>query len=117
VDIPSVFRLFNTGVQILVGEIRFLGVQRVDQFEFSSMFHLVDDGLKGLCHSGHGNRQDWFKGGYTCCMTVRWCCLDLQQLAGHIIQSLEQIPLSFFTDNAMKVVVCQNHPLFKGIPP
>jgi len=62
VDIPSVFRLVNTGVEILVGEIRIFGVQQVDQFEFGSMCHLVDDGLKGLCHSGHGNHQDWFKG-------------------------------------------------------
>jgi len=44
-------------------------------------------------------------------------CLDLQQPAGQRIESLERIPLSFFTDNAGKVIVRPNHPLFKGIPP
>ena len=46
-----------------------------------------------------------------------WCWLDLQQAAGHRIQSLEWIPLSFFTDNAGKAFVRENHPLIKGIPP
>jgi hypothetical protein len=62
VDIPSVFRLINTGIQILVGEICIFSVQQADLFEFGSMCHLVDDSLKGLCHSGHCDHQDWFKG-------------------------------------------------------
>jgi len=39
VDIPSVFRLINTGVPILVGEIGIFGVQPVDEFEIGSVCH------------------------------------------------------------------------------
>jgi len=77
VDIPLVFGLVNTGVQFLVGEIRIFGLQQVDQFEIGSMCHLIDDSLESLCHSGHCNHLDWFKGCYKCWMAVRWCGLDL----------------------------------------
>jgi len=117
VDIPSVLRLVDAGVQILVGEIRIFGVQQVDEFEIGSMCHHVNDSLESFCHSGHCDYQDWFMGQYKCGMPVWSCCLYLQQVAGHQIQSLEQIPLPFFTNNARKVIVRQNHPLFQGIPP
>ena len=81
------------------------------------MCHLVDDTIDGLCHSGHCYHQDWFKGWYQCWMPMEWSWLDLQRAAGHRIQSLERIPLSLFVDNARKVVVCQDHPLFQGILP
>jgi len=86
-------------------------------FEIGAMCHLLNDSLEGLCNSGHCDYQDWFMGQYKCRMPVRWCWLYLQQAAGHPHQSLERIPLPFFTDNARKVVVRQNHPIFKGIPP
>ena len=54
------FWIFKTGVQILVGEIRIFRVHQVDGFEIGSMFHLVDDTLEGLCHSGYCDHQDWF---------------------------------------------------------
>jgi len=62
VDVPLVLRLINPGVHIVMGEIRIFGLQRLDLFEFGSMCDLVDDGLEGLCHSGHGNHENWFKG-------------------------------------------------------
>jgi len=43
VDMSSIFMLVNTGVQILVGEIRIFGLEYVDQFEIGSMCHLIDD--------------------------------------------------------------------------
>jgi len=116
VDIPSVLRLINTGVQIFVREIRILGQQRVDEFEIGSRCDLIDYTLQSLCHPRHCDRQDWCMGRYTCWIAVRWCCLYLQQVAGHRIQSQERIPLPFFTNNARKVVVRQNHLLFKAIP-
>ena len=116
-DIPSDVRLVNTGVQIIVGEIRIFGVQQVDQFEIGSMCHLVDDSRESLCYSGHCDYQDSFMGRYKCWMAVRWRYLDLQQAAGHRIQSLQRIPFPLFTDNARKVVGRPNHLLFKGIPP
>jgi len=64
VDIPSDFRLINTGIQILVGEIRIDGGQPVDEFEIGSICHLVDDSLEGLFDSGHCDPQDWFMGRY-----------------------------------------------------
>jgi len=116
-DIPSVFRLVNTGVQILRGEICIFSVQQVDEFEICSTCHLVDDSLEGICHSGHCDQQDWLIGRYKCWMPVRGCRLDFQQAVGHGIRSLERIPLPLYTENAGHVVVRQNHPLFKGIPP
>jgi hypothetical protein len=61
VDIPSVFGLVNTGVQILVREIRIFRVQQVNEFEISSICHLVDVTLERLCNTGHCYHQDWFK--------------------------------------------------------
>jgi len=116
-DIPTVLWRINTGVEILVGEIHIFGVQHVPESEISCMCHLFDDSLEGLSDSGHCNHQDWFGGWHMCRMPVRWCCLDLQQAAGHRIEYLEWIPLPFFTNNAGKVIVLQNHPLFTGIPP
>jgi len=81
------------------------------------MCHLVGNTFEGLSQSGRCYRQDWFKGWDLCWMAVGWCWLDLRQAAGHRIQSLERILLPFVTDNAGKVIVRQNHPLFKGIPP
>jgi hypothetical protein len=49
-------------------------------------------------------------------MAERWCCLYQQQVVGHRIQSLEQIPLPLFTVNAGKVVLRQKYPLFKVFP-
>ena len=100
-----------------MGEIDIFGEQQIDELEIGSMCHLVNDSRDGLCHSRHFYQQDWFMGQGRCSIPVRWCCLYLQQVAGHRIQSLEQIPLLFFTYNAGKDVVCQNNPLFKGIPP
>jgi len=117
VDIGSVFQLIKAAVQILMGVIPIFGVQQVDKFEIGSMCHLVDDSLEGLCHSRHCDHHGWFMGRYKCWMPMRWCCLYFQLVVGHRIQSLEEIPLPFFTDNAGKVIVHQNHPLFKGIPP
>jgi len=117
VEIPVVFQLVNTDVQILMGEIGIFGKQQVHRFEIGSMPHLINESLDCLFHSGSCNHQDWFRGWYKCWMPVRWCCLDRQQVGGHRIQSLEWIPMPFFTDNARKVIVPQNHPLFKGIPP
>jgi len=62
VDIPSVFWLMNTGVQIFVGEIPILGLQHVDKFEIGSMCHLVDNTFEGLSHSRHCNHQNGLKG-------------------------------------------------------
>jgi len=62
VDIPSVFRLINTGVQLLMGEIRIFGVQQVDEFEIGSMCHLIDNSFERLCHSEHCHHKDRFKG-------------------------------------------------------
>jgi len=115
-NIPSVFWLVNTGVKILVGEIRIFGVQYVDEFEIGSMCHLVNTTIERHRHSGHCYHQHWFKGWDQCWMPVGWCWLDLQQAVGHGIQALERIPLPFFTDNAGKVTVRQNHPLFKSFP-
>jgi len=117
VDDLSDFCLLKTGVQIVVGESRIVGVQQVDLFEIGPMYHLVDDILEGVCHSGHCNHHDRSKGWYKCWMPMRWCRLDLHQVAWHRIQSMERIRLPFFTDNAGKAVVRHNHPLFKGIPP
>ena len=61
-DIPSVFQLVNTSVQILMGEIRIFGVQYVDDFEIDFMCHVVDDTFAGLSHLGHSYYHDWFKG-------------------------------------------------------
>jgi len=116
VDIPWVFRLINTIIQILVGEICIFGIQLVDESQIGSMCHLVDDSLECLCHSGHCDHHDWFMCQSKCWIPVRRCCLDLQQAVGHRIQPMERIPLPLFTDNAGKVVYRQNHPLFKGIP-
>jgi hypothetical protein len=115
-DIPSVFRLVNTGDQIIAGEIEIFGVQQGDEFEIDSMCHLIDDSVGSLCHSWHCDYQDWFMGRYKCRILLKWCFLYLQLAAGHRIQSLERIPFLFFTDNARKVIVRQNHPLVKGIP-
>jgi len=117
VEIPSVFRLINTGIQILVCEIRIFGVQQDDKFEIGAMCHLINDSLEGLCHYGHCNHHEWLMGLYKCWMSMRWCGLYLQQMAGHRIQSLEQIPLTFFTNNDWKVIGCLNDLFFKGIPP
>jgi len=62
VDIPSVFWLAITGVQILVGESHILGVQLVDEFGIGTMCHLVDNSFEALSHSGHCYHQDWLKG-------------------------------------------------------
>jgi len=61
-DIPSVIRLINTAVQILVGEIGIFSMQHVDQFEIGSLCHLVNDNLDGLCHFRRCDHKDWFKG-------------------------------------------------------
>jgi len=114
VDIPWGFRLVNTGGQILVGKIRILVMQWVDQLEISSMCHLVDDTFPGLFHAGHCYYQDWFKGWYPCWMPIGWCCLVLHQAAGHRNQSQEQIQLSFLTNNAGKVIVHQTLLYLKG---
>ena len=62
VDIPSVFWLVNTGVQILMGEICIFGEQQVDKFEISSMCHLVHNTCEGLRHSRHCYHQDSLMG-------------------------------------------------------
>jgi hypothetical protein len=98
-------RLIDTGVQILLGEIWIVGEQLVDKFEFGSMCHLIDDYIKGPYHSGHCDHQDWFIGRYLCWIPMRWYCLYVQLAAGHKIQSLERMPLPFFTNNPRKVVV------------
>ena len=48
---------------------------------------------------------------------MRCCWLDLQQVAGHRILSLQRIPLPFCTNDARKAVVHPHRPLVKGIPP
>jgi hypothetical protein len=80
------------------------------------MCHLVNDSVESLCNPWHCYYQDWFMGQYTCWMSVRRCCLDLQLPAGHRIQSLERIPLPFFTDNAGKVVVRQKRQFSMEFP-
>jgi len=82
----------------------------------SGQCHFVNVTAEFLCHSGHCDPQDWFKGWCKCWMCLRWSCLDLWKAAGHRIQSLQQIPLLFFTDNPRNVVLCPIHPLFMGIP-
>jgi len=62
VDIPLVFVLINTAVQILVGEICIFDMLQINQFEISSMCHLIDDSPEGLCHCRHCTHHDWFKG-------------------------------------------------------
>jgi hypothetical protein len=62
VDIPSVFRYVDAGVQILVGNIRIFGVQQVEKFEIGSMCHLVDGSLEGFYHPSHCDYQDWVMG-------------------------------------------------------
>jgi len=44
-DMPSVFRVINTGFQILVGHILNFCVQQVDEVEIGSICHLSDDTL------------------------------------------------------------------------
>jgi hypothetical protein len=83
VDIPSGIQLITTGVRILMGEIRICAVQQVGKVEIGSMYHLVDDSIEVLCHSGHCDHHDWFMGCYQCRMPVRQCWLDLEQAAGH----------------------------------
>jgi len=58
-----------------MGEICIFGVQLVDVFEISSMCHLVDDSLEGLCHPKHCDLQHWYMGRDKCWMLVRWCRL------------------------------------------
>jgi len=51
-DIPSVFRLLNSGDQILLGELRIFRVHQVNEFEIGSICQLVDYTLECLCNSG-----------------------------------------------------------------
>jgi len=83
VDILSVFRLVNTGVQIILVEIRIFRIQQVHQFEISSICYLLDDSIECLCYSRHCDHQDWFKGWCKCWMPQMWSCLDLWKAAGH----------------------------------
>jgi hypothetical protein len=62
VDIPLVFGIINTGVEILVGEMPILRLQKVLDFEIGLMCHLVDVSLEGVCHSRHCNYHDWLMG-------------------------------------------------------
>jgi hypothetical protein len=61
VDIPPGFQLVKTGGQILVGEIHIFRLQQVNEFEITSICHLVNDTLERLCHSRHCYHQDLFK--------------------------------------------------------
>jgi len=116
-DITLVIRLINPGVQLLLGKIGVRRVQQVEEFQICSICHLINDSLEGLCHSGHCNYQGWFKGWYKCWIPMRWCCLDLQQVGGHGIRSLEWIPLPFFPNTARKVVVRQKSPTLQWHSP
>jgi len=57
VDVPSVFWLVRTGVQILEGEIRIFHVQQVDEFEICCKCHLINETLERLCNSQHCHHQ------------------------------------------------------------
>ena len=46
VNILSVLRHIQTGVQILIGEIRIIHVQQVDEFDMGCISDLVDDTLE-----------------------------------------------------------------------
>jgi hypothetical protein len=62
VGIALVFRPINPGVEILFVVICIFGMHQVCQIEIGYMCHVIDDGLKGLCHSIHYNPQRWFTG-------------------------------------------------------
>jgi len=117
VDIPSVFWLINTGVQILVGEIGIFRMQQVYEFEFGSNCYLVNDTPECLYHSRHCDHQDWFQGWCKGWMPLWWNCLYLWKAEGHWILSPQWIPLPFFTHHPAIVTLCHIHPLVKGIPP
>jgi len=50
-------------------------------------------------------------------MPKRWSCLDHYNAVGHCIQSLEQIPFSFFTHNLGIIILHHIHPHFNGTSP
>ena len=102
VEFQLIFRLINASVQILVCDIRIFSMPQVDLFEFGSMCLLVNDSVEYLCHSRHWNHQHSFKCWHKCWIPVRWYCLDLQQAARYRMQSLQQIPMLFFTDKCQE---------------
>jgi len=59
-DIPSVFGVMKTGVQILMVEIHIFGVQQVNDYEICCKCHLVDDTLECRCNCSHCHHQDSF---------------------------------------------------------
>jgi len=99
VDIPSVFRLVNPGVPILMGEICIFRMQRINEFKIGSICRRIDDTLECVCNSGNCHHQDWFKGLCKCWTRLQWSSLDLWLAAGYWILCPQQIPLPFVTDN------------------
>jgi len=86
-------------------------------FRWCSICHLVNDTLEYLCHSAQCNYLAWYKDWIKCRIPLRWSLMDPQTVATHWIQSLQQMPLPFFTNNPGIVALCHIHPFFKGISP
>jgi len=87
VNIPSVFWLVGTGVEILMGEIHIFPMQQSHQGEISSIGYLIDDSHECLCFSGHCDLNEWVKSWCRDWLPHTWSCLDLLKVAGHWIQS------------------------------
>jgi len=117
VFVQSLFRFVNTGVQILIGEIDIFGVEQVNEFKIVSIYHFINNNCDNLCHSRHYGHQGYFMGWSECRKHQWWSCQDVWTSAGHCIQSLQWIPLAFFTDNPGIVVLSHFHPLFLWIRP
>jgi hypothetical protein len=73
VDIKSVFRCIDTGVLVLVGEIRIFCTQQVAEMEIGLIYHLANDSVDGLRISELCEHRDWFKGGIKYLMHMGWC--------------------------------------------
>jgi len=62
VNIASVSQLVKTGVLILMGKMCMFRMHQDWQFEINSTCHFVNDTVECLCHLGHIDYKDWFKG-------------------------------------------------------
>jgi len=91
-------------------------LQHVHNPEINPVGHRVDDSPQCLCHSRHHDYYDWFQGCSKCWIPLMWSWSDLQKAVRQWIQSLQWIPLLFFTDNLGTVVLSHIHTIIKCIP-
>jgi len=108
--------LLYTGVQILLGEIRRVCFQHVQQCEISLILQLIDDTFECLSHSTYWDQQDYFKYWYLCRMFQKWYFWYFFKQVEHCIQSQHWIPLLFITNHPRRVILHYIHQLFKSIP-